>query len=767
MKDYLFIGDKKSTMFTIDVEKGIILSKYSAHEVRNTITTRPIQTQNLLTVIRIDYTLICVHKDTHNQIWNVTTSEVMAIQKGSKSELTLKNTNDRNESSLDVLNPKQKELDKKLEKILDKSLLSKNSIISVHTYSDNDNTPIKIYDRELNNKITEDDLLSEFTSDDETNHEYRLIKDYLKWKKEKLQNSFYESNGWLHSILLKLSEMYQFDDYFLNYCFVFFVMTVLLLFSTLLTLKYKKKNQDLKEKMKKLADENKNCRKESTDELKPVLIEKEIARMEMERKEDSEKQKEKESMIMDSEKADLLFASPLEMNLNEYEQNKELKMDMKIYQDSSGSFIQEEHRTLKTKYANHPEVEQKFRRIQNDLTQNSIDRRKPRTYSFQEYDQEPNSTSQNEVGFKSQRKSRSKDTKSKVEASMTIYAFKNKEETKVFLDKAKFNNEINSRKSSIDDQKSKEIQVYYPGKNNNQFINPVIGTKPPQAIRLVNKRDLTAYIDEDRLDKNFEEIEKIGQGGFGSVFKAKHRIDSCNYAIKLIELKIRRSQHLMDHNVIKEVKTMIKLNHKNVVRYITCWFQLNIDTIANMIDHTQVVSESNTNLVSGFNVKSIREVKKFAISRTHNSLLEISENEEQASSYLSKSKCGGQGFNWDDTKSHISSNQTEYVDKVNEETQKFLSIHTENADYLEEKQIETYKETLEITKRYPNKDEDVSYKVYFFIQMEYCDGLPLNQYIEFNKEAGLSRKQIFTFFKQIVNGVKNIHMNHIIHRDLK
>lgn len=37
-----------------------------------------------------------------------------------------------------------------------------------------------------------------------------------------------------------------------------------------------------------------------------------------------------------------------------------------------------------------------------------------------------------------------------------------------------------------------------------------------------------------RFSKDFEDIEEIGSGGFGQVFKAKHRIDGKTYAIKRI-----------------------------------------------------------------------------------------------------------------------------------------------------------------------------------------------------------------------------------------
>ena len=39
-----------------------------------------------------------------------------------------------------------------------------------------------------------------------------------------------------------------------------------------------------------------------------------------------------------------------------------------------------------------------------------------------------------------------------------------------------------------------------------------------------------------RYANDFIEVEKIGQGGFGTVYKARHKIDGNIYAIKKIKL---------------------------------------------------------------------------------------------------------------------------------------------------------------------------------------------------------------------------------------
>ncbi|XP_058523342.1 interferon-induced, double-stranded RNA-activated protein kinase [Ochotona princeps] len=48
-------------------------------------------------------------------------------------------------------------------------------------------------------------------------------------------------------------------------------------------------------------------------------------------------------------------------------------------------------------------------------------------------------------------------------------------------------------------------------------------------------KEATKYTADDRFTKDFKEIEPIGSGGFGRIFKAKHRIDGKVYAIKRVK----------------------------------------------------------------------------------------------------------------------------------------------------------------------------------------------------------------------------------------
>lgn len=62
----------------------------------------------------------------------------------------------------------------------------------------------------------------------------------------------------------------------------------------------------------------------------------------------------------------------------------------------------------------------------------------------------------------------------------------------------------------------------------------------------------------------------LGQGSFGTVFKAKQHVDKKFYALKIISMPKRKNAY---EKFSREAEIMADINHKHVVRYITSWKQ--------------------------------------------------------------------------------------------------------------------------------------------------------------------------------------------------
>lgn len=86
------------------------------------------------------------------------------------------------------------------------------------------------------------------------------------------------------------------------------------------------------------------------------------------------------------------------------------------------------------------------------------------------------------------------------------------------------------------------------------------------------KNELLLNINSSRYLSDFIELEFIGEGGFGSVYKAFHKIDQTMYAIKKIIIK--NLDQTKNMRIFKEVQFLASLNHKNVVRYYSTWIDL-------------------------------------------------------------------------------------------------------------------------------------------------------------------------------------------------
>lgn len=73
---------------------------------------------------------------------------------------------------------------------------------------------------------------------------------------------------------------------------------------------------------------------------------------------------------------------------------------------------------------------------------------------------------------------------------------------------------------------------------------------------------------------NFCIEKEIGRGSFGVVLKAKQEVDEKFYAIKIIEMPESQNQY---EKFAREAELISRINHRNVVRYITSWTQKNVN----------------------------------------------------------------------------------------------------------------------------------------------------------------------------------------------
>ncbi|KAK4924714.1 hypothetical protein LTR49_008163 [Elasticomyces elasticus] len=88
---------------------------------------------------------------------------------------------------------------------------------------------------------------------------------------------------------------------------------------------------------------------------------------------------------------------------------------------------------------------------------------------------------------------------------------------------------------------------------------------------------LTSY--EETASQLFDELGVLGRGGFGVVYHVRHRLDGLEYAVKKVPIASTRSARISSGSkndldeILRELRTLARLDHPNVVRYFAGWIE--------------------------------------------------------------------------------------------------------------------------------------------------------------------------------------------------
>ena len=265
-----------------------------------------------------------------------------------------------------------------------------------------------------------------------------------------------------------------------------------------------------------------------------------------------------------------------------------------------------------------------------------------------------------------------------------------------------------------------------------------------------NKKSRNEIINKSRLDKDFKNLEKIGQGGFGIVLKGEHRLDKGVCAIKIIKLKDINDKD----SIVNEAITMTKLTSKHIVQYKTCWIDNNLGSASKLFYEENDFDPESISLNVSRSEAYHKKIKNTIID-------DESEDNDDDSNDLNLSKDEEK----DNSKlSHIIKNKNDN----SQELEKTKNRSKYCCNYRDDSNIGT---TSIISNRYINESKVESEKLfkgeYFFILMEYCDGLTLDKYILQYEGKSIDRKIIYSFMSQILKSLVKIHSSGIIHRDIK
>ncbi|CAH8544082.1 unnamed protein product [Schistosoma turkestanicum] len=151
------------------------------------------------------------------------------------------------------------------------------------------------------------------------------------------------------------------------------------------------------------------------------------------------------------------------------------------------------------------------------------------------------------------------------------------------------------------------------GRNLSRLLEILRKYKPDLASELLLSLSsfprFLSCIRNQYLFDNFDPLVYIGDGGFGTVYKARHKIDSKTYAVKVISGSRSRDTLELARS---EVYTMSRLNHVNIVKYITSWVDyewISVEGNSQASNCNLTSTRTNNYLTHPSNVVNIKHIK--------------------------------------------------------------------------------------------------------------------------------------------------------------
>jgi len=279
--------------------------------------------------------------------------------------------------------------------------------------------------------------------------------------------------------------------------------------------------------------------------------------------------------------------------------------------------------------------------------------------------------------------------------------------------------------------------------------NPVEGSSTPVVGR------------HSRYKEEYEELERLGRGAFGAVFRVRNKVDGNEYAIKKVRIKSAKM-----NQVREEVGIISKLDHSNVIRYYTSWFEDDDGATDRSGDNTSTEGGDTTTDGSPGRMKgsftlgtaSVSEASKtqnwparYQWSLTGEELLEEQGKEEPANQ-VRQAAVDEWVFNGESSsESGFHLNKRAHGDDPVQS-----SVHQGDTQRNEQPQTTGQAEgTMRI----------------LYIQMQLCESTNLFDWLQMPNRKVVpgtdGHRECLDKFRQVVEGLRYVHEKRLIHRDLK
>ncbi|KAI0083455.1 hypothetical protein BDY19DRAFT_998561 [Irpex rosettiformis] len=293
-----------------------------------------------------------------------------------------------------------------------------------------------------------------------------------------------------------------------------------------------------------------------------------------------------------------------------------------------------------------------------------------------------------------------------------------------------------------DSTRTPTIPINGNGYTPNTPIPSNVSGSPPTDYMLY--RPATRHA--SRWKEDWQELEFVGKGAFGSVVKARNKLDKRIYAVKKIKLRPGQSED----KLFREVSTLSRLNHRNIVRYYTTW-----------IEYSDMDSTTSSAVGSsaGTGDHSAETYSIGSNSFNQEQMLAIDWNSVQSPS-------NGHSF----PSIHFTTGESSDSDSESDPTGSDTAGSGESSGGLGGRMVlrgrgRGYQGQRAMGHGMIDLSAPPKLSKTLFIQMEYVERQTLKELV--NDEQGLPEEEAWRLFRQLVDALVHMASLNILHRDIK
>ncbi|ETV73789.1 PEK protein kinase [Aphanomyces astaci] len=293
-----------------------------------------------------------------------------------------------------------------------------------------------------------------------------------------------------------------------------------------------------------------------------------------------------------------------------------------------------------------------------------------------------------------------------------------------------------------------------------------------------DSRVVPAQHSTSRYWNDFKEDKVLGRGGGGEVLKVQNRLDRQWYAVKRI--KLDSNDPTMKKKILREVKTISRLQHRHIVRYFQAWIEGSgrhgDDSDDDQSDGWSDEDETSEFMSSSDNSSNSEEEEDDWLGHSrsrHHSTTTLTSTTAAAARTKPRATSNAAMLIQDDDGSSSSSSDDESRSGGVKRGQVVVTDGWEWTVDAQAREANVHHHhngggggggggPVAGGPRKPKKTTNEK----LFIQMEYCGGNTLRDVID-QLSLWKSEDKVWTLFRQILEAIAYIHSEGVIHRDIK